>query len=75
MELVHEFKRQLKEKGLDKTHRAQRAGCLDCCENGPSVAVYPDGVFYGGVNASDVTEIIQEHIVNNIPVNRLKLDF
>lgn len=74
-ELVQEFKKQLKERGMDKSHRAQRSGCLDVCETGPSVVVYPDGVFYGGVKPSDVAEIVEEHIVNNRPVDRLKVDF
>ncbi len=55
--------------------RAQKAGCLDICELGPSVVVYPDGVFYGKVQLADVQEIVDEHIVNNRPLERLKLDF
>jgi (2Fe-2S) ferredoxin len=75
MELVQEFKKQLKERGLGKDYRAQRTGCLDTCELGPSVVVYPEGVFYGGVTPADVQEIIDSHIVNDVPVERLKLEF
>ena len=71
MELVHSFKEILKEKGLNKIFRAQRAGCLDACDFGPSIVVYPDGIYYGGVKPEDVLEIVEEHIVNNRPVDRL----
>jgi (2Fe-2S) ferredoxin len=75
MELVHEFKRLVKEKGLKSEVRAQRAGCLDACDFGPSVVVYPEGIFYGGVQLSDVNEIVESHLINNIPVNRLIINF
>ena len=75
MELVHEFKRLVKEKGLKDTIRAQRAGCLDACDFGPSVAVYPEGVFYGGVILSDVEQIVNDHLINNKPVERLIIKF
>lgn len=75
MELVHEFKKELKARGMEKEYRAQRTGCLDICEHGPSVVVYPDAVFYGGVTVNDVKEIVEKHIAGNEVVSRLKLDF
>ncbi|MBL0104804.1 MAG: (2Fe-2S) ferredoxin domain-containing protein [Bacteroidetes bacterium] len=71
LELVQEFKKQLKEKNPGFPVRAQRAGCLDMCDYGPAMVVYPDGVFYGGVTKADIAEIIDEHIINNRPVTRL----
>jgi (2Fe-2S) ferredoxin len=47
------------------------SGCLDQCEHGPTVVVYPDGVWYGRVTPDDVEEIIDSHIVNGKPVERL----
>lgn len=75
MALVEAFKESLKEKGLATEIRAQRAGCLDTCAFGPSVVVYPEGIFYGKVELSDVEEIVEKHLVNNEIVERLKLDF
>lgn len=75
LSFVKEFKKQLKEKGLDGKVRAQRAGCLDACEYGPAMVVYPEGVFYGGISNVDIPEIIQEHILHNRPVRRLVIDF
>ena len=75
MQLVKAFKKQLKEKGLKGNIRAQRAGCLDACDYGPSIVVYPEGIYYGGVQPEDVAEIVEEHLINNRPVRRLQIDF
>ncbi|MGE0127342.1 MAG: ferredoxin [Blastocatellales bacterium] len=68
------FKKELAARGLKASVRANRAGCLDQCEHGPTVVVYPEGVWYGGVKPEDVEEIVQSHIINKVPVARLKLD-
>jgi (2Fe-2S) ferredoxin len=73
MEIVDAFKKKLKELNLPVKVRAQRAGCLDICDFGQTVVVYPEGIFYVGVELSDVNEIISEHIINNKPVDRLLL--
>ena len=72
-ELVQLFKSKLKDAGLKGEIRAQKAGCLDTCEFGPTVVVYPEGVWYGPVKASDVDEIVQSHIVEGKPVARLRI--
>jgi len=74
LEVVDAFKKKLKEKNLGIKLRAQKSGCLDICNYGQTVVVYPEGVFYVGVEVSDVDEIIEEHIVHNRPVQRLLLD-
>jgi (2Fe-2S) ferredoxin len=75
MALVREFKRLVRERDLKASIRCQRAGCLDACDFGPSVAVYPEGVFYGKVTLADVPEIVEKHLVGNRPVERLVIDF
>ena len=72
-ELVAEFKKQISELKPGFTIRAQSAGCLGICNFGPTVAVYPEGIFYVGVKNEDISEIIQSHIVNKKPVERLLL--
>lgn len=72
-ELHKLFKKRLAERGFHGTVRANQAGCLDQCEHGPNIVVYPDGVWYGNVTLEDVDEIVESHIVNNIPVERLRL--
>ena len=43
------------------------------CAIGPTVLVYPDGIWYAQVRSSDVIEIIEEHLLNGRPVERLAL--
>lgn len=68
------FKSRLKELGLNANIRANSSGCLDACEFGVSVVVYPEQIWYGGVTKEDVEEIIQSHLINNKPVDRLKIN-
>lgn len=65
------FKKRLKELGLNSTIRANTSGCLDACEFGPTIVVYPEQIWYGRVTVDDVEEIIQSHLINNKPVERL----
>ncbi len=74
MDIVDAFKKNLKARNLAIKVRAQRAGCLDVCDYGQTLVVYPEGVFYVGVELSDIDEIIEEHILNDRPVARLVLD-
>ena len=67
------FKKELASRGLHKTVRANAAGCLDACETGASVVVYPEAVWYGGVTVDDVREIIEEHVIGGRPVERLRI--
>jgi (2Fe-2S) ferredoxin len=67
------FKKELSARGLKTTVRANKAGCLDQCEHGPTVVVYPEAVWYGGVKPEDVAEIVESHIINKTPVARLRL--
>ena len=71
--LVGEFKKRLKDLKPAMKIRTNRAGCLGICDFGPTVAVYPEGTFYVGVELSDVEEIIQSHILGGKPVERLLL--
>ncbi len=75
MALVEAFKEEIKKNDLLTEIRAQRAGCLDTCAFGPSVVVYPEGVWYGHVQPEDVKEIVESHLINNQPVERLQLKF
>jgi (2Fe-2S) ferredoxin len=75
MDLIGKFKEEMGKLGLHKTMRVQKAGCLDICDFGPSVVVYPDGIFYGHVKQEDVLEIVESHLLNDKPVKRLQLDF
>jgi (2Fe-2S) ferredoxin len=72
-ELQKLFKRKLAEHGLQGKVRANQSGCLDQCEHGPNVVVYPEAIWYGRVTMNDVEEIIESHIVGGKPVERLMI--
>jgi (2Fe-2S) ferredoxin len=68
-------KARIKELGLAGKGRVRinQAGCMDRCEEGPVLVVYPEGVWYTYVDKDDVDEIINEHIVNGRIVERLRI--
>jgi (2Fe-2S) ferredoxin len=68
------FKELVKEKGLKPRIRAQKSGCLDTCELGVSVVVYPEAVWYKQVTVEDVDEIVESHLVHGVPVERLRMN-
>lgn len=67
------LKTEIKSRGLKSTVRANGAGCLDRCAEGPSIVVYPEGIWYGCVKLEDVNEIIESHIVGGKVVERLRI--
>lgn len=71
LEIRSLFKKRIKELGLKTDVRANASGCLDSCEFGVSVVVYPEQIWYGRVTLNDIEEILQSHIINNKPVERL----
>ncbi|MDA8391158.1 MAG: NAD(P)H-dependent oxidoreductase subunit E [Gammaproteobacteria bacterium] len=54
--------------------RVNTAGCMDRCEEGPVLVVYPEGVWYTYVDREDIEEIINEHLLGGRIVERLRLD-
>lgn len=53
--------------------RINASGCLDACERGMSIVVYPEGVWYGGVKSEDLPELVQSHLLEGKPVERLRM--
>ena len=53
--------------------RINQASCLDRCEEGPVVVVYPEGTWYTYVDTSDIDDIIDTHLVGGKEVERLKI--
>ena len=54
--------------------RVNKAGCFSQCGHGPMIVVYPENVWYGGVQESDLKEIFESHIRDGKPVARLIYD-
>lgn len=53
--------------------RINKAGCLDRCDEGPVLVVYPDEVWYTYVDKHDIDEIIDRHLLKGEIVERLRL--
>lgn len=53
--------------------RINQAGCLDRCEEGPCVVVYPDAVWYTYIDRADIDEIVEEHLQHGRVVERLRI--
>ena len=70
-DIIAEFNKQIAERNLAKDVQVIMTGCFGLCAVGPVVIVYPEGAFYSCVQASDVTEIIEEHILKGRIVTRL----
>ncbi|MCL5267793.1 MAG: (2Fe-2S) ferredoxin domain-containing protein [Bacteroidetes bacterium] len=68
------FKKELHARGLKTKVRANKSGCLDVCEHGPNVVIYPEGVWYSHVTKDDVVEIIEKHIIGGKVIERLLLN-
>ena len=68
-------KRRVKELGMagEGKVRVNIAGCLDRCDEGPCIVIYPDAVWYTYVDESDIDEIIDEHLKHGRVVGRLRL--
>jgi (2Fe-2S) ferredoxin len=56
-----------------KRVRINQAGCLDRCELGPTMVIYPEGIWYTYSTKEDVDEILQTHLVEGRVVSRLLL--
>jgi (2Fe-2S) ferredoxin len=65
------FRRELKRRGSARSIRVTRTSCMGRCGEGPTVAVYPDGVWYRGVQQPDTDEIVREHLLGDRLVERL----
>ena len=67
------LKKRLKEKGLHKRYRINSAGCLGHCEHGPTMVIYPAGIWYGHVRESDLDEILEKSILDDQIITRLQI--
>ncbi|MGA1314136.1 MAG: (2Fe-2S) ferredoxin domain-containing protein [Pelagibacteraceae bacterium] len=68
-----ELKLKIKDLKLNKKIRINKSGCLDRCELGPVMVIYPEGVWYSFKNSEDIDEILNSHLLKNKVVERLKI--
>ncbi|MBQ2281387.1 MAG: NADH-quinone oxidoreductase subunit NuoF [Kiritimatiellae bacterium] len=70
-EIMDNLTAAIKEAGLENDVRVIQTGCFGFCAQGPIVKVMPDNIFYVQVTPEDAKEIVEKHIVNHEPVERL----
>lgn len=75
LEMVQRLRSRIRAANLPITIRAQRAGCLDVCEFGPALVVYPEGVFYGALTPEAIDRIVDQHLAGGEVVTELELTF
>ncbi len=69
-EIYEALKREVETAGLNRVN-VDFTGCHGFCQRGPIVVIEPEGYFYTEVTVADVLEIVQSHLVNGQPVERL----
>ena len=69
--LIATLRRLLKATGREKEIRVTKTSCMGRCGEGPTVAVYPDGIWYRGVKEADAKELVEEHLLGDRLVSRL----
>ncbi|QEP44376.1 (2Fe-2S) ferredoxin domain-containing protein [Ectothiorhodospiraceae bacterium BW-2] len=72
-EVAEEFFWQQQQRQLFGKVQVTTTGCMGPCSEGPSVLVYPEGVMYGKVTKADVSDIIEQHLLADRPVERLRV--
>ena len=70
---MNAFLGEIQKRNLFDKIAITNTGCLGPCGFGTSVLVYPEGVMYGKVTKADVTQIIEEHLLGDKPVERLQV--
>lgn len=71
-DLLNHLKKRINELKLPST-RAQKAGCHERCELGPVLVIYPEGAWYHVKTTADIDAIVEGHLRDGQPVERLKL--
>ncbi len=70
-QVLEALRRELAAQGLSAEVQVTTSGSIGLCERGPNLIVYPEGVWYAGVQVTDVAELVREHFVNGRPLERL----
>jgi (2Fe-2S) ferredoxin len=72
-DLLAAFQAELARRGYPSGVKVSGSTCLTSCQCGPTVAVFPEGIWYGKVTEADVAELFDAHLSGRGPVERLLL--
>ncbi|MBF0367944.1 MAG: (2Fe-2S) ferredoxin domain-containing protein [Magnetococcales bacterium] len=67
------FANEMEKRALFEQIYLTGTSCMGPCDQGPTVVVYPEGVWYGRVKPTDITEIVEQHLLGGEPVARLRI--
>ncbi len=70
-EIIANLKEEVKKAGYENEIEVVKTGCFGFCGQGPIVKFHPDNVFYVGVQPEDAKELVEEHVVKGLVVERL----
>lgn len=71
--LLRAFQAEHARRGYPRGVKVSGSTCLTTCQCGPTVVLYPDALWYGGVTHADVSELFDTHLSGSGPVERLLL--
>jgi (2Fe-2S) ferredoxin len=72
-EVCSTLKSLVRQRGTKGRIRVNAAGCLDQCPSGVTMVVYPEQTWYGHVRTEDLPELVEQHLIGGVPVERLRL--
>jgi len=61
-EVLKALKEEVKKRGLKGKVRALKSGCMDLCEKGPNVMIFPDGILHSGVTPGDIPTLVEKYL-------------
>jgi (2Fe-2S) ferredoxin len=60
--ILEALKEEVKKRGLKGQVRALKSGCMDLCEKGPNVMIFPEGLLYSGVTLQDIPTLVEKYL-------------
>src|ERR1039458_5788691 len=69
--VLNALDRETQARGVSNDVQLTTCGCMGLCDEGPVMVVYPEGVWYRGVQPSDISEIVDTHLRGGKLVDRL----
>ncbi|HWT77017.1 MAG TPA: 2Fe-2S ferredoxin [Mobilitalea sp.] len=73
VDIVQKFMEAIEDNDLSSEVMITNTGCFGICDKGPIAVVYPEGVWYGNLTEEDVEKIVEQHLINGIPVDELRI--
>ncbi len=71
--VLQKFMEVIEDNDLSGEVMITNTGCFGICDKGPIAVVYPEGIWYGNLTEDDVEKIVEQHIMDGIPVEELQI--